>query len=491
METQYGIEQPLRLHENLMHQNQHRSNTDITPFKLYCPLNYLLPFQIRRIAGIRDLTSIQLVNNITNAKTEIINNLDESELERLSFENFDYLIHYGQLPHTATIAQGDYYIEVTDGTTIWYSEVMTFVDFDKDNIAGSCIKTKIEYWDKYNVADMFYRTYQFTNKQYKNVMYLDLAVGRPQWDYEIEGDRDGDGQLVPETLTREKEYLLQGVFPEYFIDALSMIPLHQSVNSQILITTEYGYTSTINRVELGEPDWTGGDGGNGRLAKIDVNFALVTRIKTNCASAIVPLTSCVRTNFSYETLLLEGTAHYNNGTFIENITDPPRSITHGATVAIEYASGLVELKTFDSTNDGTPATMYRNHFVTYRKGDVFTNRNLPIGSTEPYLFYSGSTALGFITNPVLLSVSAGGGATGGSLGLPVVRGRVITNSLIELWRKGEGGDSAFANDTYVQDVKPEDVNGNGAAATLFSGVTYYIKMIGLNCELGISNEKIS
>ena len=488
METQYGIEQPLRLFENRQHQNQNRVGTTEKAFRLYCPLDYILPFQIKRLAGIKDLTSIKLVNNVTQSETEILPNIDTDDLDKLAFENFDYIIHYGQIKHTATITEGDYYLKLTDDTNTWYSEVITFVNFDKDDITNSCIKTKIEYWDKYNVGDIFYRTHQFTNKQYKNVMYLDLTVGRPEWDFEIEGDQDGNGQLIPETLTREKEYLLQGIFPEYFADAITMLPLHLSTNGQIHITTEYGYTTKINRVEVGKPDWVGGDGGNGRLAKMDINFSLVTQIKTNCASSLVPLTSCVRTNFSYETLLLEGSTHYNNGTFLEGLTT--RNITHGATVMIEYATGLIDIKTFDSTNDGTPATMYKSAFIVHQKGDVYVNRNLPIGQSEPYLFYGGNSAIGFLSSPVLdfvgPSVGGGGGATAGA-GLPIVRGKVVSNSIVELWKKqGEGTDTV---DTLIAELKTDLVNSTGALASVFPGETYYLKSVGLNCDLGTSNDK--
>ncbi len=479
MEIQYGIEQPLRLYENRLHQNQNREGVYKRDFNLYCPVKYLLPFQIKRVAGIKSITSIKVVNNKTNVATDILSSLATGEIEKLAFQNFDYLIHYGQAEHTATISAGEYYLKITDDTTTWYSEVITFVDFDKDDIRNSCIKTKIEYWDKYNVGDIFYRTYQFaSSKQYKNIVYLDIPTGRPEWDAEIEGDEDGEGQLVPETLTREKEYLLQGVFPEYMLDALTMLPLHLSVNSQIYITTEYGYTAKINKIDIGKPEWIGGDGGSGRLAKMDFNFITVTQVKTNCASALIPLTTCVRTDFSYETLLLEGSTHYNNGTFADGLTT--KSITHGATVMIEYSSGLVNIKTFDSTNNGTPESMYKSAFVTHTKGDVYVNKNLPIGQSEPYLFYGGHSVIGFLTAPILSYVGA---TSGGVASLPYVKGSVITNSLVELW-------DVSGEPFHVADLKPELVNGAGAVVGgISSDKTYQLKTIGLNCDLGVSNEK--
>jgi len=482
-ELQYGIEQPLRLYEKAQHQNQNRTNP-FTAFKLYCPTTHILPFQIKRLAGIKDIQSIKIVDNVTKASTEIINNFATDELGKLSFEEFDYLIHYGLQPLSVAVAEGEKYLEITDDTTTWVSEVVTFMNFDPDNIAASsCIKSKIEYWDKYNVADIFYRTYEYTGIHYKNVIYLDIPIGRPDYEVELDGENDGDGVFVSDSITREKEHLLQGVYPEFMTDALTLLPLHKTRNGRVFITTEYGYRTEIQAVSVGKTDWIGGDGGDGRAAKLDILFTAIKRVKTNCASAIEPLTTCVRGASKYTALLLEGTTHYNNGTYVSLSENAVVDLKHKEIVAIEDANGFVFLREFDINNEGTPETMYNFISKIFTDGEVYTNSNLPLGATEPYLFWAGSTR-GFRADPLLLNV--GSTTSGGQTSLPSVRGKVITNSIVELYRVVDGGE-----DVLVGELKAELVNSsNGAVAGfILQGEKYYLKVIGLNCDLGISNEK--
>ena len=61
---------------------------------------------------------------------EILSDLAADEVKNFAFGTYDYIVHFGSTAHTATIPEGDYYLKITDGTNTWYSEIITFRNFD-------------------------------------------------------------------------------------------------------------------------------------------------------------------------------------------------------------------------------------------------------------------------------------------------------------------------------------------------------------------------
>jgi len=156
-ELHYGIKQPLRFYEKLEHQNRFKETANSSVFKLLCPSNYILPFQIKREAGVLPITSVELVNIDTGVATQMTTHIIFGQLNKYSLTDYDYLVNLGTEPIINSVADGQYYLKVSDGSNEWFSEVITYRDFNPDTLAD-CAITKITYWDTCDVAGMFYRT---------------------------------------------------------------------------------------------------------------------------------------------------------------------------------------------------------------------------------------------------------------------------------------------------------------------------------------------
>lgn len=238
MELNYGIEQPLRIYESIEDKNAARENvTEV--FDLICPVSRLLPFQIRREAGVSGLVSINLKRSDNGALLQnIVGLIDVSEIETFYLSDGDVLVHFGLMDLIQNLPTGRYYLELSDGVNTWYTEDILFLDFDPDDLSTSdCVQTKIEYWDTCDVGNIFYRTELTTGKQYKNVLYLDIEPGKSGFAFYEQGDEDADGTFEADLARVQKNYVLEGVFPEFMLDALASLAIHKLRTSAIDVTT--------------------------------------------------------------------------------------------------------------------------------------------------------------------------------------------------------------------------------------------------------------
>lgn len=117
------------IYDSLYKQNQYKivdNNaylSDVCTFKLYTPKERLLPFQFRRTPSVATLTHIYLVcHNGTNS-TDILPDIPAGQIEYSTAGGWDYITYYGSEDLTEDLPCGDFYLEIHDGTYIWYSEV--------------------------------------------------------------------------------------------------------------------------------------------------------------------------------------------------------------------------------------------------------------------------------------------------------------------------------------------------------------------------------
>jgi hypothetical protein len=460
---EYGIKQPLRCYENETDRNKHLPGGNNEAFFLLCPLNMLLPFQIKRETGFFPLTSILLKNESTGAEMELLTYLDSSEIEIFSFTGFDYIIHYGILPHLAAIDPGKYYLIITDTVKTWYTETIKFADFDDATLAH-CVPTKVTYFDTCDVGDIFYRTSQFGAKEYKNLFYLDIDIGKPEYPTTVEASEDAFGIETADFARWEKTYLLQGVFPQFFLDAITLLPLHLvSEAGRVQVRTNRGYQSDVVAINI-DSKWQDAEGA---IALTDISFVTDRVIKTKCCDNLEsPVITCLRNSVDAVAFIEEGTANYINFEYTNgDLEQIP--LEDDDKVLIKYLSGSVQYR------------RYKESSGTYILTGVFANgAGVRDVNTETYYYFHTATnrfysipVISEIETPVIIS----------PVGWKTIKGRAWKYAAIEIWETISGTAELIAVGTGEQFISDGITYPHNAAAT-----TTYVKVKGLNCVLGQS-----
>ena len=157
MKLDYGVPQGLRFLTDLSHQNRFRKGGTANVFKLLCPKNRILPFQIKTDETETALNSLVLYSLETESSSEILGTLANGQLRNYTVSGSRYFVHYGSLNLSQTIAPGEYYLIAGSSSKVWYSEVFTVGDFNYDISGRDCDMTRIEYWSTCDIDDIFYR----------------------------------------------------------------------------------------------------------------------------------------------------------------------------------------------------------------------------------------------------------------------------------------------------------------------------------------------
>lgn len=146
-------------------------------------------------------------------------------VKRFSADGYDLIIYPGILPMAITTPEGLYYAEISDGVQRWYSEVFNIVRTVDDYM-------KIEWWDE---EPLYYTGghIEYEGEKFKNVVYLPTQVGKPEYDFQEEGEKR-DGYFFPEKQTSEKIYKFSFLAPEYLCDAMRIIRMsdHAKITSR-------------------------------------------------------------------------------------------------------------------------------------------------------------------------------------------------------------------------------------------------------------------
>src|SRR5688572_20542031 len=82
---------------------------------------------------------------------------------------------------------------------------------------------KLEWWDTCDIGGICYQD------GFKNTVFLDTDIGRPDYNILEEGAENGDGVFIKDYSRLQKTPQIQCYVPEYLADALSLLPLHSNV----------------------------------------------------------------------------------------------------------------------------------------------------------------------------------------------------------------------------------------------------------------------
>tara|TARA_R110000851_G_scaffold141057_1_gene278629 strand:+ start:5212 stop:6081 length:870 start_codon:yes stop_codon:yes gene_type:complete len=224
----------------------------------------LLPFQIKRdhSAG-STINKLNLLNLETGVSINILAGATSAGLGVLEFasEGYDLLINPSLLIlPTTQMPLGKHYLEIGDtvGNT-WFSDIFNIV-------RDTAQYLKLIYWDQDNFihsdGHIDYST------QYKNYVYLPTEVGKPEYPFE-EVAQKRDGHVFIEKQISEKKYKFTFIAPEFLLDALRIVRMHDHI--EILSKGETYDVETI----IINPKWQD----QGDLASVEAEFECDTVIK--------------------------------------------------------------------------------------------------------------------------------------------------------------------------------------------------------------------
>lgn len=158
------------------------------------------------------------------------------------------------------LPEGQYYLEMDDSNATYFSEIFTVV---KD-ISGYL---SIEWYDDEDlISDS--GSISYTAPEYRNIVYLCTELGKPDYDFEEEGE-DRDGYFFAEKQISTKVYKFSFIAPEYLCDVMRLIRLsdHVKITSKGITYTPDNFLLTVNWQDQGD------------IAAVDVEFNNFTVVK--------------------------------------------------------------------------------------------------------------------------------------------------------------------------------------------------------------------
>lgn len=112
------------------------------------------------------------------------------------------------------LLNGRYYAVMSDQRNTWYSEVFTAVNDISPYL-------KIEWWDNEDFV-MDAGTIVYKNPTFKNILYLQADIAKPEYVFEEEGE-NRDGYFFPTKQISEKKYRFSFLASEYLLDVMRFI----------------------------------------------------------------------------------------------------------------------------------------------------------------------------------------------------------------------------------------------------------------------------
>ena len=187
-------------------------------YPLFTPAGFILPFQlIVPHVTTPNLASFLLYNANTNT---VVSNMTTAlrnkglTTKQFASLGYDVVVFPGLLPVANSMLNGRYYFVATINSTTYYSEIFTVVNDIQPYL-------KITWWD---LADftMDAGTIVYKNPAFKNVLYLQADIAKPEYPFEEEGETR-DGYFFPTKQISEKRYRFNFLASEYLLDVMRFI----------------------------------------------------------------------------------------------------------------------------------------------------------------------------------------------------------------------------------------------------------------------------
>lgn len=232
-------------------------------YPLYTLAGFILPFQILR--SHRSGTAVTLFEIYDKNGIYIGNYLQQIRDAGITIKSFgqfgyDVIVFSGQLPILTQFENGQYYAVLSDGFQTWYSEIFTVVNDIQPYL-------KITWWDIDDFT-MDAGTIVYTNPTFKNVLYLQSDLAKPEYQFEEEGETR-DGYFFPTKQISEKRYRFNFLASEYLLDVMRFIRMADFAEIEY-----HGQRYSLDTFLI-TPEWED----NGDIAAVEAVFDTATAAK--------------------------------------------------------------------------------------------------------------------------------------------------------------------------------------------------------------------
>ena len=234
-------------------------------YPLFTPAGFLLPFQILLpYRSSPTMTGCVLYDANTNAEIDaaVASKLYNTGFAFKQFSTLGYTVavYPGMLPLFTALSNGRYYLRITINNVYYYSEIFTVVNDIQPYL-------KITWWDLDDFT-MDAGTIVYKNPSFKNVLYLQSDLAKPEYPFEEEGETR-DGYFFPTKQISEKRYRFNFLASEYLLDVMRFIRMADFAEIEY-----HGQTYSLDTFLI-TPEWED----NGDVAAVEAVFDTATVAK--------------------------------------------------------------------------------------------------------------------------------------------------------------------------------------------------------------------
>lgn len=257
----------LPFYTSIDEQNHRKSYAYGDIYPLFAPNGDIIPFQILTSYSV---TALSVYNawiyaengaSVVNIATQLV----DGGLRYIGYSSDGYgIIFYPAIvPLGLHLDEGRYYLRLSTNKGIFYSEIFTVVTQLSPYL-------KVEWWNKEDmIAEGWRIAYESTGYQFKNRIYLNTELGKPDYEFEEDGEFR-DGYFFPEKQISEKTYKFTFLAPEYLCDVMRFIRMADYIR----ITDKYGRVYNCDTFLI-TPKWEV----QGNLASVEAEFQTDTVAK--------------------------------------------------------------------------------------------------------------------------------------------------------------------------------------------------------------------
>lgn len=169
---------------------------------------------------------------------------------------------------------GLYYLEISIGSSRYYSELMRISDFPEttaDPTNPNVSRVKIEGTNLCAVGDL-------PATLNANKLFIDGNTSDPQYVLEKEVAKDGQDEESPVWVKLKKRYRVRFHAIEPVADWVASLPLY---GDNVNLTDQYGYQAAITDIEV-DVSWP--EQFNGHLALVEMSYTITYLSQTGCCS---------------------------------------------------------------------------------------------------------------------------------------------------------------------------------------------------------------
>ena len=229
-----------------------------TPAGFVLPFQFLIPHASSTTIGNINIYDANTGSYIENCRQKLIDTGLTSR--RFSSRGYDVIVYPGLLPAFTSMANGRYYLRATINSVNYYSEIFTVVNDIQPYL-------KLTWWDIEDFV-MDAGTIIYTNPAFKNVLYLQSDLAKPEYPFEEEGETR-DGYFFPTKQISEKRYRFNFLASEYLLDVMRFIRMADFAEIEY-----HGQRYSLDTFLI-TPEWED----NGDVAAVEAVFDTATVAK--------------------------------------------------------------------------------------------------------------------------------------------------------------------------------------------------------------------